>query len=76
MKPDIVVDEAGTTWVLLERYGYSVLVNYEELHKPPLYPGGGYRFSGLEPEWPAAPKMDDGQRAGAVPGGVFSGRVL
>ncbi|QRI45469.1 hypothetical protein SEA_LEONA_61 [Arthrobacter phage Leona] len=71
MKPDIVVDEDGTTfWVRLERYGYSVLVNYEELHKPPTYPGGGYKFTGLEPEWPrpVLPDLGVGARAwyGAV----------
>lgn len=59
MKPDIVVDEDGTTWVRLERFGHSVLVNIEELRKPPLYPGGGYRFSGFEPEWPRPVVLPD-----------------
>ncbi|AYN56880.1 hypothetical protein PBI_ANDREW_68 [Arthrobacter phage Andrew] len=72
MKPDIVVDEDGTTWVRLERFGYSALVNLEELRKPPTYPGGGYRFSGLEPEWPLAPTLD-GLRSGARGAGFTVG---
>lgn len=32
---DVVIREDGTTWVRVERYGVAVLVNLEELRRPP-----------------------------------------